>query len=101
MNVAINGLIAPDNYTSASTIDLISEVDHYNIDVVNQAIFWQLKEFQTDPRSGAFTGIEVKMLPGSRTIDRPHTCGIKFRAAIPAAQVPYGSQAIVTIEAVY
>lgn len=103
----INALTAPDAYTPASTLDLFTWVRWFNIDVSNQAIYWQLKQAQPgarnldDARSTTWTLVEVYMPPGSRSIIRALTAGLKFRAAIPAAQLPAGSkQAVVTVEAV-
>lgn len=100
---AINNLTAPDAYSAASTLDNLGGVSSVNLDVVNQAIVWQIK--QVTSRSGLFTEgtwqEETFMLPGSRSIYRAGIRGIRFRASVPAAQLPAGaSQAQVTIEAV-
>lgn len=100
---ALNNIPAPDNYTAASTLDQLPRLDHVNIDVVNGAIYWQLK--LADPTSGLETtgqwDTEVFMLPGSKSLYRYGTVGIRIRAAIPAGQLPAGStQAQVTVEAV-
>lgn len=100
---AINNLTAPDSYSPASTLDNLPYPSSVNIDVANQAIFWQVK--QVNSPGGLFTEgtwqEETFMLPGSRSIYRTGIRGFRFRAAVPAAQLPAGSsQASVTAEAV-
>ena len=97
----INALTAPDNYSLASTIqgDIY---DRFVIDVVNQSIFWQLLVVPPSISAGGanWEGNETQMLPGSRTILEA-AAGIRFRAVVPAAQIPAGShQAIVTVRAI-
>ena len=102
-NAALNAVTAPDNYTGASTIDGGQFIEHFNIDVANQAIYWQMKQASRigDGPQMATWQAEVQMLPGSRTIKRAAMTGARFRAAIPAASLPAGStQAIVTLEVV-
>jgi len=101
MNAAINVLTAPDTYTPASTLDTGNFVDHFNIDVYNQGIYWSIRQGHPRQSPGmAQWGPDVYMAPGSRTINRLWLVGMRFRAAIPAAQLPAGtSQAIVTLEA--
>jgi hypothetical protein len=99
---AINNLTAPDTYTQASTLDNLPTINRVNIDAVNASIYWQLKQVSG---TGLYTegswGPEVFMLPGSRPLYRPGIIGIRFRAAVPAAQLPTGgSQAQVTVEAI-
>lgn len=92
-------LTAPDHYTAASTIEGVM-LDRINLDVLNQAIYWQLK-LGFGAGSGNWEAAEKKMTPGSRTISRPGITGIRVRAAVPAAQLPPGfPQAIVDVEAV-
>lgn len=98
---ALNNVTAPDQYSDAATLQNLNGVTRLNIDVANQAIFWQLKL----PRgSNLFTEAawdqEVFMLPGSRSLFRPGVVGVRIRAAIPAAHLPVGgSPAQVTVEA--
>lgn len=107
----LNNVTAPDAYTPGTptptqpvvaTLDLLPILDHVNIDVVNAAIYWSIKQVSSsDPVLGGSWQPEVFQLPGSRTIRRLGIVGIRFRAAIPAAQIPAGGfQAQVTIEAV-
>lgn len=98
----LNNITAPDQYQSTSTLDNLPVLDHVNLDVSNQGIFWSLK--QTSDLTTDITGAwqpEVYMLPGSRILDRDGVVGIRIRAAIAAANLPAGgSQAQVTVEAV-
>lgn len=102
-NAAINALTAPDAATAASTLTPGAWVDHINIDVVNQAIYWRVQEapYSAAPsRAGSWT-MPVYMIPGSRTIRRANINGVQFWAAIAAAALPAGAyQAVVTIEVV-
>lgn len=98
---AMNNITAPDQYADASTLENVNGVTRVNIDVANQAIYWQLK---IAGGSGLYSegswDQEVFMLPGSRSLFRPRIQGIRIRAAIPAAQLPAGgSPAQVTVEA--
>jgi len=98
----INNLTAPDTYTAASTLYPLPVLDHVNIDVNNQAIYWQIAQTNdlTTGLSGAWQP-EVYMAPGSRTITRQGIVGFRFRAAVAAGSLPAGSvQAKVTVEAV-
>lgn len=100
---AINNLTAPDAYSSASTLENLPDITAVNIDVANQAIYWQIQ--QVVAATGLYTEAtwqeETFMLPGSRSIYRAGIRGCRFRAAITAADLPSGSsQAQVTIEAV-
>lgn len=101
-NQVINALVAPDSYNNASTIRPTRKIDHISIDVVNAGIYWQLYEYSSpnDAETGYITN-EVFMAPGSKIIDRDGLCGIRFRAAIPLADLPASTfQAVVTVEAV-
>lgn len=100
---AINNLTAPDTYTTASTLQNLPYPPSINIDVANSAIYWQVQQVLS--RSGLNTEgtwqEETFMFPGSRSIYRPGIRGFRFRAAIPAAQIPAtGNQAQVTAEAI-
>jgi hypothetical protein len=98
----INNLTAPDQYTAASTLYPLPILDHVNLDVANQAIFWSIAQTNdlTTGLSGAWQP-EVYMTPGSRSISRQGIVGIRVRAAVPAASLPVGLvQAQVTVEAV-
>lgn len=100
---ALNNITAPDNYTPGSTLDTLPVLDHVNLDVSNQAIYWQLK--LADPTSQLETtgqwDQEVFMFPGSRSLYRTGMVGIRIRAAVVAASLPAGSiQAQVTVEAI-
>ena len=102
-NSALNAITAPDAYATTSTIDGGQFIDHFNIDVANQAIYWQMKQASRpfDGPQMATWQAEVYMLPGSRTITRPAMTGARFRAATPAASLPAGAtQAVVTLEVV-
>lgn len=102
-NAALNNITAPDQYTGAATIDTGGWVDWVNLDVVNAAIYWQVKQASRkyDTAAKSTWQAEVFMLPGSRTINRPGITGIRIRAAIALAQLPAGShQAQVTAEVV-
>ena len=98
---ALNAITAPDSYTPLASIQ-DTPISRILIDVVNQPIYWQLKRRSGgSPYAGDWEGVEVYMLPGSRTIQRSGIVGIRVRAAIPAAQLPAGAfQAVVTVEAV-
>ena len=103
MNAAINNLTAPDAYGPTSTLDPGNWVHHFNLDVTNQAIYWSIRQASrpTDSPGMAAWGPDVYMLPGSRMIIRPYLVGLRFRAAIPQANLPAGSQqARVTLESV-
>lgn len=102
MSWAINNLTAPDTYTPASTLDGLPRISRANLDVVNAAIYWQLKQANgTGLATEGTWGQEVFMTPGSRPLLRAGIVGIRFRAAVTAAQLPSGaSQAQVTVEAV-
>lgn len=102
-NDAINALTAPDAATAASTLGPAPVLyDHVNIDVANQAIFWQHAEASdpTRPQSASWQA-PVYMTPGSRSISRANLAGFRFWAAIPAAQLGTATQAVVTAEAVW
>jgi hypothetical protein len=99
---ALNNITAPDFYTDAATLNNLPWPQRINLDVANQAIWWQVSE--VDARAlyteARWTG-ETYMTPGSRTLLRAGLRGIRFRAAIPAAQIPAGTyQAQVTAEAI-
>lgn len=99
---ALNNLTAPDQYTAASTLDGLPVLDHVNLDVLNQPIFWSIKQTNdlTTDMSGAWQP-EVFMAPGSRTITRAGVVGVRVRAAVPASSLPAGiGGAQVTVEAV-
>lgn len=98
---ALNNITAPDAYNAGSTLDLLPILDHVNLDVVNAAIYWQLKLSDTGLEGQGQWDTEVFMLPGSRSLYRRGIVGIRIRAATPAAQLPSGSnQAQVTVEAI-
>jgi hypothetical protein len=102
MGWALNNITAPDSYTQTATLAHLPPIARINLDVANNAIYWQLQQARG---TGLYTeggwGPEVYMAPGSRSLYRPGTTGIRIRAAIPAAQLPAGAQqAQVTIEAI-
>jgi hypothetical protein len=98
VSYALNAITAPDNYGPGSTIEGVP-IKRINLDVANQAIYWQLKS-STAGVGGVWDATEVFMLPGSRTLLR-RAVGIRIRAAIPAASLPAGAmQAVATVEAV-
>lgn len=103
MSWAINNLTAPDNFTDAATLDNLPWPSSVNIDVANQAIYWQIKQVSSPARlhtEGTWQEATY-MLPGSRSIYRTGIRGFRFRAATPAASLPAGaSQAQVTVEAI-
>lgn len=93
----LNGVTAPDRYSDQFSIQ-DTPINRIVIDVVNQAIYWQLKR---GGAGGYWEGGETLMLPGSRQIVRPGITGIRIRAAVPLASLAVGSlQAVVTVEAV-
>lgn len=98
----INNLTAPDQYGVTSTLYPLPLIDHINLDVTNGGIFWSIA--QTNDLATEMSGAwqpEVFMGPGSRTISRENVVGVRFRAAVAAANLPAGStQAQVTVEAV-
>ena len=98
---ALNNITAPDAYGPASTLQNLNGVTRINVDVTNQAIYWQM---QRSTGTGLFTegswDTEVFMAPGSRSLFRTGVTGFRFRAATLAANLPAGgSQAQVTVEA--
>ncbi len=100
---AINNLTAPDAVSAASTLDNLSGVVGVNMDVANQAIYWQVKQVTSPGRlyTEGTWGEPTFMLPGSRSLYRTDVRGFRFWAATPAAQLPAGDiQAQVTVEAV-
>lgn len=102
-NSARNAVTAPDQYSAASTLDGGQFIKWFNLDVANQAIYWQAKQVNRigDNPQMATWQAEVYMTPASRTINRPGLVGARFRAAIAAASLPAGSsQAVVTLEVV-
>lgn len=102
MSWQLNNITAPDQYALSATLDNLPFPTRINLDVSNQAIYWQLK--QTSGSGLATEGSwspETYMSPGSRTLFRAGVRGIRIRAAIPAASLPAGaSPAQVTVEAV-
>lgn len=103
MSWALNNITAPDNYSPAATLENLPFPSRINLDVVNASIYWQLK-VAAGPTALNTEGTwqtEVFMTPGSRPLLRQYVRGIRFRAAVTAANLPTGgSQAQVTIEAV-
>lgn len=102
---AINQQVAPDEYgtdAQSGVLDRLPVLDHVNVDVANQGIYWSLKQTDDlDPRQSGSWQPEVYMAPGSRTLSRAGMVGVRFRAAVPAAQLSPGVlQAVVTVEAV-
>lgn len=102
-NSALNAVTAPDQYATTATLDTGNWIDHFNLDVANQAIYWQMKQASRpgeNPQMASWQA-EVYMTPGSRSITRPGMTGARFRAATAAASLPSGAtQAIVTLEIV-
>jgi hypothetical protein len=99
---ALNNVTAPDAYTQAATLDNLPFPAKLNIDVMNQAVYWQLRQAAgTGLWSEGTWGQEIFMIPGSRSIIRAGVRGIRIRAAVLAANLPAGQlQAQVTVEAV-
>lgn len=102
MSYNINALTAPDAYTTASTLQNVP-ISSIMLDVANQAIYWQL-QIRSPGQSnsaGIWEDTETYNTPGSRNIssDRDNEItGIRFRAAVKAANLPAGAtQAVVTI----
>ena len=93
---ALNAITPSTSYTQATTL----EGNHYSrflIDVVNQAIYWQIKiQAGGIGTAGNWEAAEKYMIPGSRVISRPGMVGIRVRAAL-AGQSP---AAVVTVEGV-
>ena len=99
----LNNVQAPDNApTAASTIDGTSPASRVVVDVVNAAIYWQVKA--GDGRSVAdwLPSSGVFMSPGSRRLPVDGVIyGFRCWAAVPTAQLPAGqSQARVTAHVV-
>lgn len=103
MSWALNNITAPDAYADTSTLANLPFPQRINVDVANQAIYWQLQQASgpTAMSTEGTWGQEVYMPPGSRTLYRAGVRGIRIRAATPAASLPTGSsQAQVTVEAI-
>ena len=98
---ALNNITAPDAYNSAQTLLNLNGVSRINIDVANQGIYWQLQRSSgTRLYTEGSWDTEVFMAPGSRSLFRANVTGVRIRAAVPAANLPAGSnQAVVTVEA--
>jgi hypothetical protein len=94
----INALTAPDSYTAASTIEN-APIQRIILDIVNQAVIVNLK-LATSGMYGNWDSTEIYLIPQFKQMNR-RVVGIRFRAAVPAAQLPAGTlQAVVTVEAV-
>jgi len=105
-SATVNNQTAPDTYPASPSPLIVSglpTLDHININVANQGIYFQLEQYSpaTSDRAGNWQQ-ETFMPPGSVTLTRQFCTGIRFRAAVPAAQLPANNiQAQVSIEAVY
>lgn len=100
MTTALNLVTAPDAYSAQSTVSghLFPRII---IDVNNQGIYRQLQVTYSGSSVGVWEDTEVFQGPGSKELRRSNVTGIRFRAAVKAANLPAGStQAVVTIEAV-
>jgi hypothetical protein len=100
---ALNNITAPDTYTPAATLDNLPGPSTINIDVANQAIYWQLRLLVgTGLATEGTWSQEIFMSPGSRSLNRSGVRGVRVRAAIPLAtlQAQGAAQAQVTVEAV-
>lgn len=100
---ALNAINAPDAYTVQATLDGGMILDHINLDVINQGVYWQIRQIPQvgfPPQSASWQP-EVFMAPGSRTIDRAGMVGVRVRAATPLASLPAGTlRSVATVEAV-
>lgn len=94
MGIPLNNVTTADAYTAATSLDPMPACLRLNIDVYNQAIFWQIRVGSSEvERSGIWLD-EVFMGPGSRTIARKYITGARVRSAA------VGKPAQVTLEAV-
>lgn len=106
MSWSINNLTAPDNYTPASTLDNLPAVSRVTLDIANGAIYYQLREIRVGgagrtERMADTWGQETLVTPQSKPLHRRGIVGVRFRAAIAAAQLPAGQlQAQVTVQAI-
>lgn len=95
----LNNVTAPDNApTAASTIDGTVPYSRAIIDVANAAIYWQAKTGSSrsmadwTPPAGVFMGVGSRRAPVSGVI-----YGLRFWAAVPAAQLAKQAQVTVTL----
>lgn len=98
---ALNNITAPDNYAPGSTLDSLPPCS-INVQVLNQGIFWQIRQVSTPSRlyTEGTWGTETLWLPSDGPIYRDQARGFRFRAATPLASLPAGAlQAQVTVEA--
>ncbi len=94
MGVPLNNVETSNEYTPANTLDSMPACTRLNIDVFNQAIFWQIRISPVPvERSGTWTD-EIFMGPSSRTIQRRFITGARVRSAVA------GKPANVTLEGV-
>ena len=98
MSQSLNLVTAPDSYSPSATIEGIN-IDRVRLDVINNAIYWQLQKGKGG--SGVWESTETAMTPGSRVIQEPDITGIRVRARTRAAALGTSPQAVVTVNAVY
>lgn len=93
-------MVAPDTYMPGATIENI-QIQGIILNVINQAIYWQLKVRVTGNNGVWQENAETYSLPGSTPISSDKAdeiVGIRFRAAVPTASLPAGAvQASVSI----
>lgn len=101
MNWTLNNVTAPDSYSPAATLDNLPPVS-INFQIFNQGIYAQIRQISSPTQlytEGTWSE-ETLILPSSGPIYRQQVRGFRFRAAIPAANLPAGAlQAQVTVEA--
>lgn len=95
MSAAINNVTAPDAFEGASTL-LCPKSVRVRIFVSNQAIWWQ--RGYGPPGGEVRWELEEEFLPPSSYSLTESCDALRFRAAVPAAQIPAGQhQAQVTV----
>lgn len=93
MNFALNNVTTSDGYTTANTLEGLPQSARVNIDVSNNAIYWQLKRVSARAPQGDWEQ-EVFMIPGSRSLNRTGITGIRVRSAVS------GKASQVTVEVI-
>lgn len=89
----LTNITTADAYTDAATLEGIQPARWINIDVVNAAVIYQMKQAGLHNPNGVW-GPEIFMVPAFRVLNHNDLCGIRVRSGIT------GIPAIVNIEAV-
>ena len=96
---ALINVTAPDAYNAASTLDNLPVCNQVVIQLVNQAVYYQIREVAdhaTLTRDLPDWSDERFLAPSVAMLSSRRFRGIRFRAAVKAANVPAGSsQAII------